>query len=65
MVNDTEPEPGADGAPIERTAIGWDPYEVWRTRIRPYQRLIEAPAADEAEVVERILSPSTLSKLPR
>jgi hypothetical protein len=35
MVNETEPGPGAskNGALIEQTAIGWDPYEVWRTSI--------------------------------
>jgi len=40
MVDETEPGPGAskNGALVERAAIGWDPYEVWRTRIRPHQK---------------------------
>jgi hypothetical protein len=67
MVDETEPRPGArkNGARIERTAIGWDPYEVWRTRIQPHQYLIEAPAADKAGAVARTLLPPTLSTLAR
>ena len=67
MVNETETGTGAskNGAPIERTVFGWDPYEVWRTRIRPHQHLIEAPAADKAEAVARPLLTPTLSTLAR
>lgn len=36
--------------PKPRVAAGWDPHEVWRTRILPYQRLLRA----QQEIIERL-----------
>ena len=49
MVNEAEMEPGeknTKGVLVERAAAGWDPYEVWLTRIRPRQHLIGQRSAD-------------------
>ncbi len=49
MVDGAEVEPGAkntEGVLVERAATGWDPYEVWLTRIRPRQHLIGQRSAD-------------------
>ena len=35
--------------PGARVAAGWDPHEVWRTRILPYQRQLRARAEAVAE----------------
>ncbi len=42
MVDEAEREPGAnENGAIDRPAVtGWDPYQVWLTRIRPHQQLI-------------------------
>lgn len=48
MVDETESGPAAckNRVTTERTAIGWDPYEVWLTRIRPHQHPSETSTAD-------------------
>lgn len=47
MVDEAERESGAnENGVINRPAVtGWDPYEVWLTRIRPHQHLIGPPTA--------------------
>jgi hypothetical protein len=39
---------------LSRGAVtGWDPYEVWSTRIRPLQRSIEPASAQSAALQRR------------
>lgn len=42
MVDSAEPGAGTNksGVTVAPAAPGWDPYEVWLTRIRPHQHLV-------------------------
>lgn len=47
MADAAEPGPGKNKSAItvEPLAPGWDPYEVWLTRIRPHQHLVGSNSA--------------------
>jgi len=52
MEEEAQPRRDDDGdaLPNHAAATGWDPYQVWLTRIRPYQSLIEqSPAAPQRQ----------------
>lgn len=45
MVDKTQLQGNADvGSLVKRPAIGWDPYQVWLTRIRPQQLSMQIQA---------------------
>jgi len=50
-ISDVDPQ-ASEGryAMVDKT--GWDPYQVWLTRIRPQQRLIES-GREETDALER------------
>ncbi len=53
MGNEAQPHRNADGDQVLSQGAGWDPYEVWFTRIRPHQHSIELVAAQSAALRRR------------